>query len=272
MTAIPIPENDRQADAGNGGRRIEHMISVAMTTCNGLPYVREQIDSILPQLGPDDELVISDDGSTDGTRKLIDDLAWQDKRVQVVEGPRTGLIDNFANALRACKGDFVFLSDHDDVWLPDKISQVMAVFDLNHDVILVQHNARFANEDLAPQALTTFAWRHSRAGLGANLLRNRYQGCAMAFRHELVYQALPFPANIPMHDQWLGMMAEMTGRVCFYDEVLMLYRRHASNLSGTIHSSWRQMAEWRRTLFRELMKRRRSLRERARTQKPNQTD
>src|SRR5512133_2222389 len=104
------------------------MLSVAMTTCNGLPYVCEQIDSILPQLGPEDELVISDDGSTDGTRDLIDRLAWTDGRVKVLEGPRTGVIANVANALRGCKGDIVFLSDHDDVWLPDKVNQVLAVF------------------------------------------------------------------------------------------------------------------------------------------------
>lgn len=237
------------------------MISVAMTTCNGLPYVQEQIDSILPQLGLDDELVISDDGSTDGTRDLIDNLAWQDKRVRVLNGPKTGLIDNFANALRTCKGDIIFLSDHDDVWLSDKVSQVMAVFAMNKDVVLVQHNARFTDGKLTPQSLTTFEWRHSRAGLAANLLRNRYQGCAMAFRHELLYAALPFPKGIPMHDQWLGLIAETTGKVCFYDEVLMLYRRHEANMSGIQHSSWSQMYEWRRTLWRELQMRRRSLRE-----------
>lgn len=238
------------------------MISVAMTTCNGLPYVREQIDSILAQLGPDDELVISDDGSTDGTRALVDGLAGNDSRVKVLDGPKTGLIDNFANALRACKGDIIFLSDHDDVWLSDKVSQVMAVFDLHSDVVLVQHNARFTDGQLNPQSLTTFAWRHARSGLFANLLRNRYQGCAMAFRHELLDAALPFPKGIPMHDQWLGLIAETTSRVCFYDEVLMLYRRHDTNMSAIHHASWSQMIAWRRTLWQELQKRRRALRNR----------
>lgn len=242
------------------------MISVAMTTCNGLPHVREQIDSILPQLSLDDELVISDDGSTDGTRALLDDLAWQEKRIRVLDGPKTGLINNFANALRACKGDYIFLSDQDDVWLSDKVSQIMAVFALNSDVVLVQHNARFTDGKLNPQSLTTFEWRHSRAGLVANLLRNRYQGCAMAFRHELVYAALPFPVGIPMHDQWIGLIAETTGRVCFYDEVLMLYRRHEANMSSIHHSSWNQMFTWRRILWCELQQRRRALRARTRAQ------
>jgi len=75
-------------------------ISVALTSFNGTLYLPQQIESILPQLGPDDELVISDDGSTDGTIEMIMDLAREDRRIKLFEGPRRGLIQNFANALR----------------------------------------------------------------------------------------------------------------------------------------------------------------------------
>lgn len=238
------------------------MISVAMTTLNGLPYVREQISSILPQLAPTDELVVSDDGSTDGTLAYLEGLAWGDKRLKLLEGPGTGLIDNFANTLLHCRGDIIFLSDHDDVWLPDKIEQIKTIFALNPKVILVQHNARFTDSQLNPQALTTFAWRKVRPGLVANLLRNRYHGCTMAFRHELLYAALPFPKAIPMHDQWLGMIAETIGGVIFYDEVLSLYRRHEKTMTTGHPHSWAQMYAWRKSLWRELKQRRRDLKER----------
>lgn len=254
---------DRQADlAGKGAssRRQPARISVALTSFNGTRYLPQQIESILPQLGPEDELVISDDGSTDGTVEMIMDLARADRRIKLFEGPRRGLIENFANALRYCQGEIIFLSDQDDVWLADKVSRVLSTFAASPRILLVQHDARFADEHLKPGDQTVFQWRHAKRGLLANIVKNRYQGCAMAIRRSLLRAALPFPPDIPMHDQWLGLLAELTGKVVFLDEVLMLYRRHGGNMSDIRPSGLKQMLIWRMTLIRELWNRWRKIR------------
>lgn len=248
-----MKKDDQDRPAREQKRPIK--VSVALTTCNGTRYLEPQILSILPQLGPDDELVISDDGSTDGTVNMIMALAGSDHRIRWFEGPRRGLIQNFTNALRYCQGDIIFLCDQDDVWLEDKVSRVLAVFARSPKILLVQHNARFADKNLKPGEKTVFQWRKAHRGILANILKNRYQGCAIAIRRSLLRIALPFPSDIPMHDQWLGLLAELFGKVVFQDEILMLYRRHDDNMSGIQHSSLFQMITWRWTIVRELYQR-----------------
>ena len=78
-------------------------------------YIREQIDSILKNIGLGDELVVSDDGSLDTTREILKSYQEQDARIRVMEGPGEGVIANVEAGLRACRGDYIFLADQDDV-------------------------------------------------------------------------------------------------------------------------------------------------------------
>jgi len=80
------------------------MISVCMTSFNGEKYIEKQIESILACLGAQDELIISDDGSTDGTRELVDCMAQADGRIRIINGPKQGVIANFENAIRQARG------------------------------------------------------------------------------------------------------------------------------------------------------------------------
>ena len=103
------------------------MISVCIATYNGAAYIRQQIASILPQLSEGDEIVVSDDGSTDAT--LAEVRALGSPLVRIVEGPRKGSpVLNFENALSHAKGDYLFLCDQDDVWEPHKVSVMMAAW------------------------------------------------------------------------------------------------------------------------------------------------
>ena len=92
-------------------------ISVAMAVYNGSKYIRQQIDSILPQLREGDELIISYDESQDDTLEIIRTYERKDARVKVFTDPGSGVTDNFNNAISHCTGDYIFLSDQDDVWL-----------------------------------------------------------------------------------------------------------------------------------------------------------
>lgn len=97
-----------------------------MATFNGGRYLREQLDSILNQLTLEDELIISDDGSTDETCQIIKEYTQLDNRIKFVEGPRKGVIANFNHAIQQSKGDIIFLADQDDVWLPNKVAKITA--------------------------------------------------------------------------------------------------------------------------------------------------
>ena len=93
-------------------------VSVAMASFNGEKYISTQIKTILENLTENDELVISDDGSTDGTRRIIE--GFNDSRIRLLEGPKQGVKKNFENAIRNCSGKYIFLSDQDDVWMCGK--------------------------------------------------------------------------------------------------------------------------------------------------------
>ena len=100
------------------------MISVCVATYNGEKFIREQIESILCQLSSDDEIIVSDDGSTDGTIVIINCIG--DKRIRIIEGPRKhSPTFNFENALKEAKGDYIFLADQDDVWKTNKVEVCM---------------------------------------------------------------------------------------------------------------------------------------------------
>ena len=99
------------------------MISVCIATYNGAEYLREQVESILSQLEEEDEIVVSDDSSTDTTIEILQ--SFGDRRIKIFKNPAKGFVRNFENALRQAQGDFIFLSDQDDVWLPNKVAVCM---------------------------------------------------------------------------------------------------------------------------------------------------
>ena len=103
-------------------------VSVAMAVYNGETYLREQLESILEQLGSKDEIVISDDGSADHTIEMIRSYASKDPRIRLVAGPGRGTKQNIANALMQTEGAYLFLADQDDVWKPEKVKRVLEVF------------------------------------------------------------------------------------------------------------------------------------------------
>lgn len=90
--------------------------SIAMAVFNGAKYIDQQIQSIIPQLKLDDELVISYDLSTDSTLDIIKSYAANDSRIKIFINENPGLFNNFENALRNCKNDYIFISDQDDIW------------------------------------------------------------------------------------------------------------------------------------------------------------
>ena len=202
-------------------------MSVCVATCNGEPYVAEQLRSILASQRVD-EVIVSDDGSTDRTLELV--RALGDPRIEIVTGPGSGLTRNVESMLGRARGAFIFLADQDDVWLPGKVETMVDALKLG--TTMAVSDCIVVDARLQELAASYFALIGSRPGLVKNLLKNSYLGCCMAFRRELLSAALPFPARPPAHDWWLGMVAEMVGEVRFIDAPLLQYRRHGRNQSS----------------------------------------
>lgn len=228
--------------------------SVAVTACNSAAFITEQMDSVLCQLAPADEVVISIDPSTDETVQLLTAYAKRDRRIHLLPGPGKGLIANFENAISNCNGELIFLCDHDDVWLPGKMERMTACF-ADPTVMVAMHDAKVCDHALHVVQGSYMRWHGSRAGYWPNIVRNSFIGCCMAFRSSLKAFILPFPSDLPMHDQWIGLLGYRHGAVWFVDEPLLLYRRHGANMSSTAHAGCFQMLRWRMQLLKNLSKR-----------------
>ncbi len=211
-------------------------ISVAMVTYQGITYIKEQLDSILANLSEEDEVVISDDGSTDGTIDFIKEYMEKDSRIQLLDGPRRGVKANVEHALRGCKGEYIFLADQDDIWMEDKVSKVMEAFE-KQGVNLVVHDAVVMDGACKEVILDSFySLKGSGAGAVKNIWRNTYIGCCMAFKHNLLEEVLPIPDYIEMHDQWIGVINDLQKKgTYFLEDKLLCYRRHGNNASGMTH-------------------------------------
>ncbi|MHC9000567.1 glycosyltransferase family 2 protein [Enterococcus bulliens] len=218
------------------------MISVCLVTYNGAFFLKQQLDSILIQLADEDEVLISDDGSTDETLSIID--AYHDPRIQLFQGPRQGVIKNVEFVLQQAQGEFIFLADQDDIWHPDKVKKMIAVFKNNPKVQVVVSDLVIVDEHAQVLHASYFDYRQVKAGFFQNILKNSFIGAAMAFRRELLQTAFPFPNHLPMHDMWLGLIA--VNQVYFLAEPLVDYRRHEKNASEiATTSSFKQKLVWR---------------------------
>lgn len=211
-------------------------VSVAMVTYNGEAYLGQQVDSILEQLEDGDELVISDDGSKDGTSLILKEYE-KDERVRLLQGPRQGIKKNVEHAIKNTKGSYIFLADQDDIWLPGKVERVLQAFEEEKAVVVVHDAKVFAGKEPSHILMESFfAFRGAKAGVMKNIIKNSYIGCCMAFRRELLDRILPIPVQIEMHDQWIGILGDyFAGKSCFLPEPLLLYRRHGDNNSAMHH-------------------------------------
>ncbi len=205
------------------------MISVCIPTYNGEKYLKQQLDSILVQLEKNDEIIVSDDSSTDSTINLL--KSYQDPRIRILQGNLyKNPIFNLENALKHAKGDYIFTADQDDIWKNDKVKQMIQALQ-KYD--LVVSDASIINKNGEIIVNSFFKQHHSHKGYWKNLWHNHFLGCCMAFRKDCLQYILPFPKRIAMHDIWIGLCVELHGNTFFLPEKLIYYRRHGNNASQT---------------------------------------
>ena len=212
------------------------MISVCLCSYNGSQYIHEQISSILIQLSHEDELIISDDCSSDNTNTIVKN--FNDSRIRHIKNlTNIGHVKNFQNAIAQCNGDYIFLSDQDDVWFPNKIILVMSVFNLkiNNNVLLVHHELSYVNATLTPLSRPSRKLNFGKQNSISFILNQFYSaqifGCGCAFRKDLKKWLLPFPNYTYAHDHWLAICASIAGDVFLMEAKLVSYRQHNNNLT-----------------------------------------
>lgn len=210
------------------------MISVCIPTYNGGKYIVEQLESILKQIEKSDEIIISDDGSTDDTLEKI--IQLNDSRITIVHHQKTLNLKhdflyatlNFENALKYARGNFIYMADQDDIWQPNRVEITQ-----NHlkDYALVCCDCYVMDENGEMIIPSYFDWNGSKKGVIKNVIKNSYLGCCMAFRRELLPKIMPISTFLVPHDIWIGLIGEYYGNVHFDNNKLVGYRRHSSNLS-----------------------------------------
>jgi glycosyltransferase involved in cell wall biosynthesis len=210
-------------------------ISVCLATYNGERFLRGQMDSVLMQLDERDELVVTDDGSTDSTLQIVE--SYRDARVKILPFvKRLGSTRAFERAIEHATGEYIFLCDQDDVWFPDKVAVSVQMLQ-DRDVLAVVSDARVIDADGDTLIELYQTWRGSREGFWFNWAKNGFLGCCMAFRGSAKRILLPFPPTINMHDEWIGLCCSTAGVVRFTPRPLIAYRRHGGNVTGMTHGS-----------------------------------
>lgn len=223
-------------------RASELRVSVALATRNGSQFLEKQLASILAQTRMPDELVVSDDDSSDDTLAITRRVVGSTVPLTVlVNTPPLGVTGNFERAVTACTGDLIALSDQDDVWPANRLATMIAEFEARPDLLLLHSDARLVDADGAPLGLTLFdalevsdqekSLIHSGSAFDALLRRNVVTGATTVFRRELLATTLPFPQGW-VHDEWLAIVASAVGRIDVVDDVLLDYRQHGANQIG----------------------------------------
>lgn len=213
-------------------------VSVCMASYNGERFIARQLASILEQLESDDEVIVVDDGSTDSTVQVLRELGDPRVTVHVNESNR-GEVFSFDRAASLARGEFVFLSDQDDIWAPGRVALMTGRL-RETGVSVVASNFDWMDSDESPIEITYdgVEARHSTRHLG-NIIdiflgRTNYFGCAMAFRRSFVSIISPIPSFVESHDLWIALGANLARSVAHLDERTLRKRKHASNATSTV--------------------------------------
>jgi len=225
--------------------------SVVLCTYNGVRYLDEQIASLVSQDRPPDEIVISDDHSTDGTWEKAQRFEHESELPVVVRRnpENVGFVRNFSEAIDLATGRIIFLCDQDDIWLPGKIGAYERAFMENPEVAMVFSDAAIIDESGNQTGQTAWAsdivaftpaerraWvsKHG-ASVERLIRRNVVTGSAMAFRSRYRPLLLPIPSwadhGVP-HDAWIALLLAAVAPTIPLPQVYSLYRLHPDQRLG----------------------------------------
>lgn len=231
-------ETDRPGIPDRADRQ-EVRASVCLASYRGARYIKEQLESILTQLGPNDELVIVDDASPDDTVQRI--RAFDDGRIRLIEARvNQGYVKSFEQAVLESRGEYILLADQDDVWLPRRLELIIDALQTSRVVASNFDVLGGGPRPNIPRLRREDSRRHAANLLGTLVGYRAYYGCAMGLRRDIVPLFAPVPRYlVESHDLWLAICGNLAGSIRHLDESTLLRRIHEDNATPR---SWRSLS------------------------------
>jgi len=210
------------------------MISVCLALYNGEKYIIEQVKSILDELTENDEIIIVDDCSTDNSYNVVKNIT--DSRIKIIKNLQNlGVNGTFQNAIKASTGDYIFLSDQDDIWIEGRVKIMIDSLIKSNALLLVSNYNTLINDKRIYSKLKVKE-QDSKNSL-KNIKRiffsrsGNYLGCVMLFKKDLIRFIIPFPKYIESHDLWIAMTAVIQNKIHHSEFISLLRREHGNNVS-----------------------------------------
>ncbi|MDB4145248.1 glycosyltransferase [Amylibacter sp.] len=230
--------------------------TIIMPVYNGIPYIKEQIETILPQLQECDDLLIVDDCSTDDTKQYLKRLSkdFHNRIVFIENAENMGILYNIKFLIINAKSNLIVFADQDDIWMPNKLETIRKSFQ-DPDLCLLVHDAEYICGNTTDMLNGVMAYAHLNISksLTRNIMRNGFIGCCMAInRSHFSRETISKIPMVPMHDWFLSSYALLKNKktkiLC---QSLIKHRRHAGNLTKSNNSIWTKIKQ-RTVLVRHL--------------------
>ena len=222
--------------------------TILLAAYQGEKYLPALLASLAAQSEPDFQVLMQDDGSTDGTAGILSDWAARDRRFRLAaeQGRHLGAVGNFLSLLRQSEGGPVLFCDQDDLWEPRKLSVLLRAWEaaatdpslpllIHSDAAIIDAEGRIT----APSFFRLQGWDPDAVQLSRLLVQNNATGCMMMINRPLADLILRYgdPSRMFMHDWFIALTAAAFGRIIFLPEPLVRYRQHEGNAIGASRSS-----------------------------------
>ena len=226
-------------------------ISVVIASYNGEKYIEKQINSIIPQLIDGDEIIVSDDGSSDSTKEIILNMASNDGRIRLIDGPKKGFNKNFENAIMQAKNEYIFICDQDDEWMPNKVQVVLNNFDDN--TLCIRHDCNVVDGDGNVLIESYVEHRGANVNYKKNIYKNTFTGCCMCIKRDWLNKLLPFPDGV-FYDAWIGILSCKFKCAKIIPDKLINWCRHDGTVTKLNRNSLFWILKDRMKLYKQVRK------------------
>lgn len=216
------------------------LVSIAMCTYNGERFLKEQLESILNQTYKNIELIITDDCSKDTTVEIIKEYQKSDSRIKLYQNENNlGFVKNFEKAISLCKGEYITLSDQDDIWKLEKIETYVNEIGENmliySDAELIDQFSNKLNSNLIVPKYNLVSGKCNKVFLFDNIV----SGNTIMFRRELTEKILPIPPEFSFHDIWIVFIASTIGTITYTKEPMIFYRRYDEQVTRRVEKTYK---------------------------------
>lgn len=216
-------------------------VDILLATYNGEKYLKEQLDSILNQTYLNFRLLISDDCSTDNTKKILEEYRKNDNRIELYyQKENLGVIKNFEFLLKKVENNYYMFADQDDIWKKNKIEKsIKKIQDENCDLVYSDLEVVDENLNIKYESYWKLKGFYKKIKKYNNFeslyLNNFITGCTIISKKELINKVLPLPniSKYVLHDYWLALIISQYGKISYIEEPLIKYRQHKSNNIGS---------------------------------------